>query len=84
MFGEPLADGEALVFRFSEARRRSVHTLFVRATIDVIWTVKEEVQRVETMRPWTLRRVATADTIIELPAGTARHVQVGDRVRVGR
>ena len=84
MFAPPLDPGEALVFPFRDRRRRSVHTLFVRAPIDVVWTDREEVTRVASMSPWTLRRVARCDAIVELPAGGAADVAVGDHVRIDR
>ena len=84
MFHKPLEQGDALVFRFNAPRPRSVHTLFVRETIDVIWVAGERVTRVETMTPWTVRRVGTGDLLVELPGGTATAVSVGDHVRLER
>lgn len=82
MFRPPLGDGEAFVLRFPRAKTRSVHTLFVRAPIDVLWVADEQVQRADTLPPWTVRRAGTADTIVELPAGAATEVAVGDHVRL--
>ncbi len=75
------ADG-ALVFPFDAPRERTVHTLLVPASIDVVWTVEEEVIRVETMRAWADLARATADRLVELPAGTADAVAPGDRLVV--
>jgi hypothetical protein len=75
------ADG-ALVFSFGVARARTVHTLLVPAPIDVVWTVGGEVVRVETMRAWFDLARATADRLIELPAGAADGVDPGDTLAV--
>lgn len=80
----PLEPGDALVFPFSETGPRHVHTMFVRAPIDVLWVERECVETIETMDPWSLGRRARADTIIELPAGQAREVSPGDRVTLDR
>lgn len=71
-----------LVFRFSSPGRRSVHMLFVRTPIDVLWLVDERVERVETLPAWRGFGVATADTLVELPPGAAEAVEEGDRVRI--
>ena len=72
----------ALVFPFDGVRSRTVHTLLVPAPIDVVWTVDDEVVRVETMRAWLDLARATADRLVELPAGTADAVAPGDTVTV--
>lgn len=72
----------ALVFRFDRAARRSVHMLFVRTPIDVLWVADGRVTRRETFSPWTGFGWAKADTIIELAPGAAAAVAVGDRVTV--
>lgn len=77
-----LSPGEALVFPLARPRPRAVHTFLVPAPIDVVWTVGDEVTRVETMRAWFDAARATADRLIELPAGTAADVAPGDTVVV--
>jgi len=77
-----LPEDGALVFPFDAARERTVHTLLVPAAIDVVWTVGEEVVRVETMRAWADLARATADRLVELPAGAAAAVTPGDRLVV--
>lgn len=72
----------ALVFPFGSARTRSIHTVGVRAAIDVIWCVADRVTQVRTLAPWRGLANARADTVIELPAGAAAEVAVGDRVRM--
>ncbi|MXR50686.1 DUF192 domain-containing protein [Halovenus sp. WSH3] len=62
--------------------RQFVHMLFVRHPLDVIWLADDDVQKVARMRPWRSVGMAKADRIIELPAGAAEGVEVGDTVRV--
>ncbi|MEF8771232.1 DUF192 domain-containing protein [Halodesulfurarchaeum sp.] len=82
MFRSSLPSGYGLVFPFETAKNRGVHMLFVRVPIDVIWTVDEEVTAVGRLKPWTGYGRNQADRIIELSAGTATDVSVGDRVVV--
>lgn len=72
-------DDYALVFRFSSVRRRGIHTLFVPDPIDVCWLVEGRVARIERMRTFRGFGFAHADTIVELPAGGADELSVGDR-----
>jgi uncharacterized membrane protein (UPF0127 family) len=82
MFKSSLPSGYGLVFPFDQDSKRGVHMLFVRVPIDVIWTVAGEVTAVKRLEPWTGYGRERADQIIELPAGTARDVAVGDRILV--
>lgn len=72
----------ALVFRFSEVDRRSVHMLFVREALDVLWLRDGTVERIETLQPWRGFALDRADALIELPAGAADGVEAGDAVWV--
>lgn len=81
-FRRSLPPNHALLFPFEGTRRRDVDTLFVPFAIDVIWAVDDRVERVDRLRPWLGVAIAKADTLIELPAGAARAVSVGDTVRV--
>jgi len=62
--------------------RRSVHMLFVRVPLDVLWLDGDEVTAVARMQPWRSIETARANRIIELPAGNATDVRPGDRVVV--
>lgn len=62
--------------------RQFVHMLFVRLPLDVIWLEDDEVVRVSRMKPWRSFAMARANRILELPAGNADDVSVGDRVVV--
>jgi len=77
-FGDP----PFLYRRFDTMPRRFIHMLFVRMPLDVIWLREGAVVAVATLSPWTGLGQAKADTVIELPAGAADGVAVGDRVVV--
>ncbi|WP_349254432.1 DUF192 domain-containing protein [Halorientalis sp.] len=89
-----VSDDYALVFEFGDpgffyrlrdtVPRRVIHMLFVRMPLDVLWLRGDEVVKVATLSPWTGIGVAKADTIVELAAGSAEGVAVGDRVVVER
>ncbi|MFU1780463.1 DUF192 domain-containing protein [Haloarcula japonica] len=82
MFRSSIPEDYALVFPFDRASRQFIHMLFVRFPLDVLWLVDEEVQAVETLQPWRSVGYANADTVIELPGGTASAVSEGDTVRL--
>lgn len=62
--------------------RNVVDMLFMRVPLDIVWLRDDEVVKTKRMHPWRSFGVAKADTIIELPAGGAEGVSVGDTVRV--
>jgi uncharacterized membrane protein (UPF0127 family) len=82
MFRRSIPDDYALVFRFDAVGKRDVHMLFVFEPLDVLWIVEGEVVRTDRLDPWTGMAVAEADTLVELPAGGADGVSVGDTVRL--
>ncbi|RBI61026.1 DUF192 domain-containing protein [halophilic archaeon] len=82
MFRRSIPDDYALAFRFDEVAPRDVHMVFVPFPLDAVWTVEDEVQRVERLSAWTGTAKAAADTLFELPAGSAGDVSVGDTVRL--
>ncbi len=77
-----LKEGHALVFPFERRRTRRIHTVGVRAAIDVVWCVGNRVSLVRTLPAWRGLASAPADTVVELPAGAAGIVEVGDRLCV--
>jgi hypothetical protein len=77
-----IPDDYALAFRFSSVGRRSVHMLFVRFPIDVLWLRDETVVAKKTLSPWTGLGAEKADTLLELPAGAANDVSAGDTVEL--
>jgi len=82
MFRRSLPEEYALVFRFDDAGTRDVHMLFVFVPLDVLWLVDDEVVRTERLVPWRGFAVESADTLVELPAGAADDIAVGDAVRL--
>lgn len=82
MFRRSVPDEYALVFPFSGVSKRGLHMVFVPFDIDAVWLVDGEVRATERLPAWTGYGRAEADTVVELPAGAADGVSVGDRVRV--
>lgn len=80
MFRRSIPDEYALVFRFDGAASRDVHMLFVPFPIDVLWVVDGEVTETAQLSAWTGLGKATADMLVELPAGAASGVSVGDTI----
>lgn len=84
MFRRSIPDGYALLFRFDEAERRSLHMLFVPFPIDALWLRDGAVTERARLSAWTGLGRGVADSIVELPAGAAADVTVGDAVRTER
>lgn len=83
MFKRNIETGSGLIFDFDQvADVRALHMVFVRFDVDALWLVEDEVRQVERLEAWTGRGRAKADTVVELPAGAADGVSVGDTVRV--
>lgn len=82
MFRRSIPDGYGLVFPFERVRSRPIHMLFVPFPLDVLWLVDDEVTGVARLRPWLGFGHSTADTVVELPAGTAADVEPGDTVEI--
>jgi len=80
MFRRSIPDDYGLVFRFESAKTRDLHMVCVPFPIDAVWIVDGEVTAVKRLRPWVGWGRARADTIIELPAGAADAVALGDRI----
>lgn len=82
MFRDELPEDFAMVFDFDRPGFRSIHMLFVRVPLDVLWVRDEAVIQRKTLSPWRGVGLARADQVIELPAGAAGDVEAGDEVRV--
>lgn len=82
MFTRRFPEGAALLFPFEDADRRSVHMLAVPYALDVLWLVDETVTKTARLRPMVGLAWGRADTIVEVPAGVAAAVDVGDRIRL--
>ncbi len=81
-FRRSFPEGHALAFRFRTCRPRALHMLFVPFDIDALWLVEGEVSEVARLHAWTGFGRARADTVIELPAGGADDVAIGDTVEL--
>lgn len=82
MFRRSFPDGSALVFPFGGAASRTLHMVCVPFDIDAVWLHEGRVEQVSRLSAWTGLGRATADTVIELPAGAAADVHEGDVVRI--
>ncbi|WP_458206624.1 DUF192 domain-containing protein [Haladaptatus sp. NG-SE-30] len=82
MFRRSIPDDYALAFRFDDVATRDVHMVFVPFPLDAVWTQEGEVNRVERLSAWTGMAKSEADTLFELPAGSATNVEIGDSVRL--
>lgn len=80
LLGSTIAPGEALVLDPA----KQVHTFFMAFPIDVVFCdARDRVLRVATMRPWRVSRwIRRSAYVIELPAGRAAGVAVGDRIEI--
>ncbi|MFA1610325.1 DUF192 domain-containing protein [Halobellus rubicundus] len=82
MFRRSIPDDYAMVFEFDEADSRDLHMVFVPFDLDALWLVGDEVVKKKRLRAWRGLGAATADTVVELPAGAADGVETGDTVRL--
>ncbi|WP_418281231.1 DUF192 domain-containing protein [Halorubrum sp. DTA98] len=82
MFRTSIPDGYALVFPFDRSKARDLHMLFVPFAIDALWVSETEVTHKKRLAPFVGLGRGTADTVVELPAGAAADVSVGDRVEL--
>lgn len=76
----------ALVFECSKdlllGWTQTVHMIGVRTPIDVVWVREGEVTKTATLQPWTGIAFGKADVFIELPAGGADAIAVGDQIQI--
>ncbi len=82
MFRRSIPDDYALVFPFDGPDTQWLHMLFVPFAIDALWLVDGEVRKAERLAPFVGLGRGRADTVVELPAGAADEVAVGDEVRL--
>lgn len=82
MFRRSIPDEYALVFPFDDPDTQWLHMLFVPFAIDAVWLVDGEVTTKKRLAPFVGLGRGRADTIVELPAGAADDVAVGDEVRL--
>jgi len=82
MFRRSIPDDYAMVFTFGDADERDLHMVFVPFDLDALWLADGEVREKKRLRAWRGLGAAVADTVVELPAGAADGVEVGDTVRI--
>ncbi|AZQ13554.1 DUF192 domain-containing protein [Halorubrum sp. PV6] len=82
MFRRSIPDDYALVFPFDAPDTQWLHMLFVPFAIDALWLVDGEVTRTKRLAPFVGLGRGRADTVVELPAGAADAVAVGDEIRL--
>lgn len=80
MFRRSIPDDYALAFLFDGPDTRSLHMVGVPFAIDAVWIVEGEVTKVKRLPAWRGLGWATADLILELPAGAADGVEPGHEV----
>ena len=61
---------------------RTLHMVGVPFDIDAVWLLEGRVERTARLSAWTGLGRATADTVIELPAGAADGIEAGDVIRI--
>lgn len=82
MFREEVPEDYAYLFDFGRPGVRSVHMLFVKVPLDVLWLRGDTVRKRKTLAPWRGFGISWADAIVELPKGAADGVEAGDTVRI--
>lgn len=82
MFRRSIPEEYALVFPFDGVETRTLHMLFVPFAIDAVWLVDDEVTATARLSPFVGLARGDGDTVIELPAGAADAVAVGDEIVV--
>ncbi|MFT4249893.1 MAG: DUF192 domain-containing protein [Candidatus Woesearchaeota archaeon] len=82
MFRKPLTN-QGWVFLLKRASKWHLTNLFVFFAIDALWLDKDKnVLQKKTLQPFQLHAAGIANTryVIELHAGSAKNVRVGDRI----
>lgn len=82
VIGREPKPGEAFLFRFDRPSRRRIHMVCVRRPLDVVWLRDGHAHRIETLSPWTDTAAASADAVLELPAGRAEAVAPADPITI--
>ena len=89
-FRDALPEGHAMVIDAPDSpfplvgspSSATVDMLGVSFPLDVVWVADGRVRQTKRLRPWLGLGIARADTIVELPAGVAEDVAVGDRLAI--
>ena len=87
MFRRPLKQGQAILLEANEESilETTIHMLFVFFPIDVVWLNKDKkvVYKKANVKIFTpiLAPKEPAKYVLELPKGSAKHIQVGDTLK---
>jgi len=84
MFRRSIPADYALAFPFEDAGVRTLHMLFVPFAIDALWLLDDRVTTIRRLAPFVGIGRGEADMVVELPAGGAVDVAVGDEVRLSQ
>lgn len=82
MFRRNLPEDYAFCIDFTRPKISGIHSFFVFEPIDVIWVSGDTVVKTKRMNPFRGLGIATADRIIELPAGAASDISPGDTLTI--
>jgi uncharacterized membrane protein (UPF0127 family) len=85
MFKGPLKEGEGLLIEFSShLKSRSIHSFFMRFTIDLIFIDSDmTVADLETLKPWRIYNTKTdCKWVLEVSKGTIEKnkIKIGDKL----
>ncbi len=82
MFRRRIDSDSAMIFEFDAVDERELAMMFVPFDLDVIWIDGSVVTKTARLESWTGHDSGQADRVIEMAAGAAARVDVGDRVQV--
>ena len=86
MFSSPLKKQEGIILVLEQEDLLSIHMLFVFFPIDVLWLDKtgRVVDKKENIQPFSLSHTPRkpAQYIVELPAGSCKNIEIGNKIRI--
>lgn len=82
MFSRTQPNTKALVLPYNKLTQRIVHSVFVPFEVDVLWINGVTVTHKKQLHAWFGFGKANADMIVELPAGEADNISIGDKLEV--
>jgi len=82
MFRKPLERDEGIILKFDSEQRIDLHMLFVFFPIDMIWIRDGKIVKIErNVKPFKpFIQGEMADSIIEIRAGNARNLRIGEKL----
>jgi uncharacterized membrane protein (UPF0127 family) len=82
MFRRRIDSDSAMIFEFESVDERELAMMFVPFDLDVVWIDGSVVTKTARLEAWTGHDSGQADRVVEMAAGAAARVDVGDRVQV--